>query len=270
MRKTSDPLPERIKGVVRPEHHHRPNDQNYSESKSDRIPECETAKPVYPESAGAWDQATRNRRYLALHSTAGNQEYYTPPYVFKSMGNVEFDRDVASPGKAIVHWIPARRHFTRADDGLKQNWSGDFVWGNFPYTRSGLPQWLEKFRENGNGVALVVDRTSARWWHRLCADADAILQVFKKIQFLRPPNEPNDSKNALGSSLVAYGPKGVEALVNAARNGLGTLFVPYEKFRVLAERLVAKEAGIAELKARIAALDAENATLKARIDELTG
>jgi hypothetical protein len=33
-----DPLPERIKGVVRPEYHHRPDDQNYSESNSANAP----------------------------------------------------------------------------------------------------------------------------------------------------------------------------------------------------------------------------------------
>jgi hypothetical protein len=51
-----------------------------------------------------------------------------------------------------------------------------------------------------------------------------ILQVNKKIDFVRPSDEP--SRNVLGSSLVAYGERAVQALMNAAAAGLGTLFKP--------------------------------------------
>jgi len=90
-----------------------------------------------------------------------------------------------------------KRHFTIDDNALKRNWFG-FVWCNPPYGREILPLWLEKFRQHGNGVALVVDRTSTGWWQDLCGNADLILQVNKKIQFMRGDDYPTNN-NALGS-----------------------------------------------------------------------
>ena len=40
------------------------------------------------------------------------------------------------------------------------------------------------------------------------------------------PDGDGIGTNALGSSLVAYGKRGVQALLNAAAAGLGTLFIP--------------------------------------------
>jgi hypothetical protein len=53
-------------------------------------------------------------------------EWYTPGKVFDAMG-VEFDLDPASPGAEIVPWIPAKRHLTKAENGLVTPWEG-FVW----------------------------------------------------------------------------------------------------------------------------------------------
>ncbi len=41
-----------------------------------------------------------------------SNEWYTPPRVFDAMPGVAFDLDVASPGREIVPWIPAREHIT--------------------------------------------------------------------------------------------------------------------------------------------------------------
>jgi len=260
--------------------------QNYSESMS------EIALPVGTGKARPKGEA----KYLALRATAGSEEWYAPVKIFTAM-NVVFDLDPASPGKDIVHWVPANRYFTKVENGLKSDWGNNFVWLNPPHSRKGLPQWIEKFQRHNNGVLLCVDRTSTKWWQNVASNADMILQVNKKIHFINPEKDPTNH-NALGSSLIAYGPIGIEALVNAARNGLGTLFVPYAKFQVLTTKRTtsysdsnsenvepaapllqgdetppsaeAKETQIAELKARITALEAENATLKARIDELTG
>jgi hypothetical protein len=193
-------------------------DENYSESV-----EC-FASPSNRDSRGhaSWFPSAGNKKHLALQATSGSEEWYTPSAVFEALG-CRFDLDVASPGADVVPWIPADHHFTAADNGLEREWFG-FVWCNGPYGRGTLPQWLRKFREHANGIALVVDRTSTGWWQDLCGHADLILQVNKKIDFLRPIDEPGT--NALGSSLVAYGERGVQALMNAAAAGLGTLFKP--------------------------------------------
>ena len=49
-------------------------------------------------------------------------DYYTPKWLFDAMG-LEFDIDVAAPVQGIP-WIPAKRWFSQADDGLAQEWGG--------------------------------------------------------------------------------------------------------------------------------------------------
>lgn len=56
----------------------------------------------------------------------------------------------------------------------------------------------------------------------MCVDADLILFVNKKINFISPTR--GTGNNTLGSTLVAYGPRAVQALMNAARAGLGNPF----------------------------------------------
>jgi hypothetical protein len=157
-------------------------------------------------------------------ATTGNPEWYTPSIIFEALG-CRFDIDVASPGGDVTHWIPADRHFTIADNGLEQDWGVAYVWCNPPFNREVLSQWLEKFRRHANGICLIGDRTSVSWWQDLCGNADMILLVNKKINFISPTSGTTGN-NTLGSTLVAYGERAVQALMNAANAGLGTLFKP--------------------------------------------
>jgi hypothetical protein len=101
---------------------------------------------------------------------------------------------------------------------LSSPWSG-FVWMNAPYgQRNGIQQWIARFIEHRDGVALVPDFTSTDWWQTLAAAADAVLFVRPKIQFLP---KRTAAANSLGSTLVALGSRGVAALECAERNGRG-------------------------------------------------
>ena len=44
-------------------------------------------------------------------------DYYTPKWIFDAI-NLEFDIDVAAPAQGIP-WIPAKRWFSQAEDGLE-------------------------------------------------------------------------------------------------------------------------------------------------------
>lgn len=161
---------------------------------------------------------------MALHeqSVGATDEWYTPPYVFNALG-CSFDLDVASPGKLLTPWIPAARVITA--DSLDQPWNG-FVWMNPPFgPRNGIVPWLAKFFEHGSGIALTPDRTSAPWWQTYAPWADLILFVTPKIKFIDVNGEPGPSP-AQGTSLLASGPRGCEALHRAAANGLGILVRP--------------------------------------------
>jgi hypothetical protein len=152
-----------------------------------------------------------------------NVERYTPPEFFNAMG-VRYDVDVASPGADRVPWIPAFRHITKREDGLKQPWGQDaFAWMNCPYGLAhGVMEWIDEFIDHRNGVALFADFTSSEWYQRMLAACDAALFVSPKIQFL--PRGPN-RRNALGSTAFAIGERGLQALHNAQENGRGKMLV---------------------------------------------
>lgn len=160
---------------------------------------------------------------MALHeqSVGATDEWYTPPHVFEALG-CEFDVDVASPGGEITPWIPAKRFITK--QSLHMGWHG-FVWMNAPFgARNGLLPWLDKFFENAlnhrGGIALTPDRTSAPWWQKYAAKADAILFVSPKLKFIGADGKPGKSP-AQGTTLLASSEYGVRALKRAAGCGLG-------------------------------------------------
>lgn len=159
---------------------------------------------------------------MAIHeqSVGKTNEWYTPPHVFEALGT-EFDMDVSSPGIMVTPWVPARAFLTR--DSLQVKWSG-FVWMNPPFgARNGLVPWLKKFLSHNNGVGLVPDRTSAPWWQEYVPQADLILFVSPKIEFIGKDGVPGSSPGQ-GTTLLAVGDNGCRALRNAACAGLGTLF----------------------------------------------
>jgi hypothetical protein len=112
-----------------------------------------------------------------------SDDYYTPAWVFERMG-IEFDLDVSSPLGGIP-WIPAKRYFTMADDGLSQPWTGR-VWMNPPFSRgkhagrpadheahTGVSAWVDRFLAHKWGVCLL-PHSRARWHSRIWASDAAI------------------------------------------------------------------------------------------------
>jgi hypothetical protein len=105
-------------------------------------------------------------------------DYYTPQWLFDAMG-LEFDIDVAAPAHGIP-WIPAKRWFSQADDGLAQDWGGELVWMNPPFSHA--TPWAQKFIENNNGIALLVVSRS-RWFRSMWDIADAIVSTPTDFKF---------------------------------------------------------------------------------------
>lgn len=162
---------------------------------------------------------------MSFWETLGaSDEWYTPKYIFDALDCV-FDLDVASPFQRKD--VPCKVWLDQEDDGLKLApfWTG-FVWMNPPFGgRNGLEPWLDAFFRHGNGVALTPDRSSAPWWQKAARSADAILFVSGKIKFIRPDGSIGGSPST-GTTLFASGDQGVQALISAAKNGLGLLTLP--------------------------------------------
>ncbi|MCJ8335624.1 MAG: phage N-6-adenine-methyltransferase [Epibacterium sp.] len=125
---------------------------------------------------------------MASYENRGeSDEWYTPAYIFEALG-VQFELDVACPPEGPRH-VPATRWFTKEHDGLSEDWDG-LAWMNPPFGhQSTKRQWLRKFFEHGNGIALLPDRTSAPWWQEFAPLADAILFVSPKVKFEMPEGE---------------------------------------------------------------------------------
>lgn len=159
-----------------------------------------------------------------------SDEWYTPKYIFDALG-VRFDLDVAHPNGRMTH-VPAGRFYR--SQSLDLEWCG-FIWSNPPFGgRNGIVPWLDKFFHHGNGVALTPDRTSAPWWQDAAKRADAVLFIGGKVRFERPDGSVGKSPSN-GTTLFASGLRGVAALANAERAGLGFLTINHRSVEREAE-----------------------------------
>lgn len=156
----------------------------------------------------------------AYESIGKSDEWFTPRYIFAGLGLV-FDLDVAAPIDGPRH-VPAYNWYHRIDNGLKRQWYG-LVWMNPPFGHQRHKrEWLSRFFDHGNGIALVPDRTSAPWFQEFAPLSDAICWISPKVKFERPDGSIGGSPGT-GTALFASGPLAVNAL---ARCGLGIITTP--------------------------------------------
>ena len=151
-------------------------------------------------------------------SIGASDDWYTPREIFDALG-LTFDLDPCSPGAG--HWVPARKVYTMADDGLAQPWEGR-VFMNPPFGgRNGHVPWLAKFLDHANGIAIVRAYTSSAWFHDYIKPrAETLLFPRGKTKFIRPDGSIGKSPGH-GVVLIGMGETCNRAL---ERSGLG-LFV---------------------------------------------
>jgi len=144
-----------------------------------------------------------------------SDDWYTPPEIFDALG-LKFDLDPCSPGPG--HWVPAKRIYTQADDGLAQPWHG-LVFMNPPFgRRHGHVPWLERFLDHGNGIAIARAYTSSDWFHAYVVPrAQTLLFPKGKTKFIRPDGSIGGSP---GHGVVLIG-MGATANTALAVSGLG-------------------------------------------------
>jgi phage N-6-adenine-methyltransferase len=119
-----------------------------------------------------------------------------------------FTIDVA----AAAHNTKLERFYTAEEDGLAQDWSGERVWCNPPY--SSIEPWVEK--AHGGGAELVVmllpaNRTEQGWWQRQVEpyrrDGSLTVEFLSgRLRFLKPGQDeikPNE-RPPFGCCLVIF------------------------------------------------------------------
>jgi hypothetical protein len=148
-------------------------------------------------------------------------EWNTPRHIIDALG--PFDLDPATPPQQP--WPTARRRFTRADDGLLQQWRG-FVWLNPPY--SDVRPWLAKLAEHGAGIALVPASTGCRAWAASVYPAAAgVAFHIARIKFCDARGSSAKYNAGFYSAFVAYGAEAAERLRTAIAAGkLRAHYVP--------------------------------------------
>lgn len=141
----------------------------------------------------------------ALYSSR-SEEWETPPELFLMLDSrFHFTLDpCATPESA-----KCKRFFTKRDDGLVKDWSGQRVFMNPPYGRE-ISRWMQKAKAEAVKGALVVclvhARTDTRWWHEHVArDADEIYFVRGRLRFLS--DKKTKCTSPFPSAVVVYLPK---------------------------------------------------------------
>lgn len=78
------------------------------------------------------------------------------------------------------------KYYTKEDDGLSKDWSGEVVFMNPPYGGE-IAQWAKKAYEEAMGgatvVCLVPSRTDTRYWHNYFMKADEIRFIKGRLKF---------------------------------------------------------------------------------------
>ena len=78
--------------------------------------------------------------------SSNTEEWSTPQDFFDKLNDeFHFTLDVCSTHENAK----CKKHYTKDDDGLSQDWTGETVWCNPPYGRE-MPKWIQKCAEHGN------------------------------------------------------------------------------------------------------------------------
>lgn len=142
----------------------------------------------------AMDKSTLN----VMFSSKSN-EWETPKELFDKLNNeFKFTLDAAASDQNHK----CERYFTIAEDGLKQNWAGERVWCNPPYSE--IAKWCEKAfnetkQENTLVVMLIPSRTDTKYFHNFIYHRAEIRFIKGRLKF-------GNSKNSapFPSMLVIY------------------------------------------------------------------
>lgn len=162
---------------------------------------------------------TNHKKGIGSHESTKmkNDEWLTPPYIIKALG--QFDLDPCSPSPNKRPWNTAKKHFSLEDNGLHQKWSGR-VWLNPPYGNQ-THRWMNKLKNHNNGIALIFARTETKTFHdHIWNNATAIFFFKGRIKFYTVNGKPDKAPAGAPSCIIAYGYDNFIAINNAIQNNL--------------------------------------------------
>lgn len=150
-----------------------------------------------------------NKRGIGSHTTpekGATDDWLTPPQLIADLG--EFDLDPCVPN--AMPWETAKHCITENDDGLAWEWHGR-VFMNPPYSKN--MEFVKKFADHANGIALTFARTETDWFKNLY-NADAFLFIKGRLTFYKLDGTKGKGNSGGPSVLIAYGRENVESLIH--------------------------------------------------------
>jgi phage N-6-adenine-methyltransferase len=109
------------------------------------------------------------KKIPSVHFSSQSFEWYTPPKIIyrvvRVLGAIDLD-----PCSDDERNVPAKIHFTQAEDGLRQHWVGN-LFMNPPYGRT-IAAWVQKLIDEYDrgsvtaAIALVPARTDTIWFRK--------------------------------------------------------------------------------------------------------
>ncbi len=116
--------------------------------------------------------------------SSANEEWETPIKLYKELNDkFNFTLDAAAN-----HFnYKCQNYYTKEDNALSKDWSGNVVFCNPPYGRN-LKKWVKKFyeeglKENTVVVVLIPARTDTIAFHEYCLKAKEIYFIKGRIVF---------------------------------------------------------------------------------------
>lgn len=124
----------------------------------------------------------------------GENEWYTPPEYLDAaravMGGIDLDPATSAHGQKTVQ---ATHHYTRADNGLVQEWHGR-VWLNPPYSQPDIGAFITKWGEEigacriREAIVLTHNYTDTAWFH--LAESSGRVRTRRAKTFLSSSSRP--------------------------------------------------------------------------------
>lgn len=108
-----------------------------------------------------------NRELALSLGVAEKDMWATPDHIYNPLyEQYKFTLDPC----CTIETAKCHNFFTPADDGLSQDWGGQNVFVNPPYSRKLIPLWVAKClsesrKRNTLVAALLPVSTSSKWWH---------------------------------------------------------------------------------------------------------
>ena len=120
-----------------------------------------------------------------IHFSSNTDDWATPQAFFDKL-NEEFQFTLDPCADDLNH--KCAKYFTKAQDGLHRDWSGETVFCNPPYGRT-ISRWVEKaYNEVYRGdcscvVLLVPARTDTSWFHEYIYHKAEIRFIRGRLKF---------------------------------------------------------------------------------------